>query len=347
MFSIYKFYFRSNPSKGLKLMSKNMHLSAKIFVAGHSGLVGSAIVRALKKQGYTNLILRTKQELDLSEQTNVRNFFAQEKPEFVFMAAAKVGGIVANNNYPVDFGYQNQMIQSNVIHASWENKVKRLLFLGSSCLYPRDCPQPMREEHLLTGPLESTNKAYALAKISGISLCESFNQQYDTKYIVGMPTNLYGPNDNYDLQASHVIPALMRKIHEAKIYKASFVEVWGSGVAKREFMHSNDMGDAALFLLNLPDSQYNGLIDCPTTGPLVNIGYGKDISIKELVELLCHIVGFNGEIRWDRTKPDGTPQKLLHTEKINKMGWQPKLSLAEELRRIYIDKFCNETNLIF
>jgi GDP-L-fucose synthase len=325
-------------------MSKYMHINAKIFVAGHAGLVGSAIVRSLKKQGYTNLIFKTKSELDLSEQMPVRNFFEQVKPEFVFMAAAKVGGIVANNTYPADFGYQNQIIQNNIIHAAWKNQVRRLLFLGSSCLYPRDCPQPMREEHLLTGPLESTNKAYALAKISGISMCESFNKQYETKYLVGMPTNLYGPNDNYDLQASHVIPALMRKIHEAKVSNASYVDVWGTGVAKREFMHSDDMGDAALFLLNLPDAQFNELINCPITGSVVNIGYGKDISIKELVELLCRIVDYKGEIRWDRTKPDGTPQKLLHTEKINRMGWQPKLSLAEELCQIYIDKFCDGTN---
>lgn len=322
-------------------MNNNMQHNARIFVAGHRGLVGSAIVRSLKKQGYTNLILKTKNELDLRDQSSVKNFFLKEKPEFVFMAAAKVGGIVANNTYPADFGYQNQIIQNNIIYASWENHVRRLLFLGSSCLYPRDCPQPMREEHLLTGTLEPTNKAYALAKISGISLCESFNKQYGTKYLVGMPTNLYGPNDNYDLQASHVIPALMRKIHEAKITKSPFVEVWGSGVAKREFLHSDDMGDAALFLLNLPDDQFNDLINCPQSGALVNIGYGKDISIKELVEMLCSIVDYNGELRWDRTKPDGTPQKLLHTEKINKMGWQPKLSLKEELRKIYSDKFVN------
>lgn len=322
-------------------MSNKMHQNARIFVAGHKGLVGSAIVRALKKQGYTNLILKTKSELDLREQSKVRDFFAQEKPEFVFMAAAKVGGIVANNTYPADFGYQNQMIQSNIIHASWENKVERLLFLGSSCLYPRDCLQPMKEEYLLTGPLESTNKAYALAKISGISMCESFNKQYGTRYVVGMPTNLYGPNDNYDLQASHVIPALMRKIHEAKISNASHFEVWGTGVAKREFMHSDDMGDAALFLLNLPDEQFDQLIHCPVSGPLVNIGYGKDLSIKELVELLCTIVDYDGEVKWDSSKPDGTPKKLLHTEKINKMGWQPKLSLADELKTIYKDKFWN------
>lgn len=321
-----------------------MHENARIFVAGHSGLVGSAIVRSLKKQGYTNLILKSKNQLDLREQSSVRVFFEKEQPEFVFMAAAKVGGIVANNTYPADFGYENQVIQNNIIHASWVNKVQRLLFLGSSCLYPRECPQPMREEYLLTGPLESTNKAYALAKISGISMCDSFNKQYKTKYLVGMPTNLYGPNDNYDLQASHVIPALMRKIHEAKVSNSSFVEVWGTGVAKREFMHSDDMGDAALFLLNLPESQYDDLINCPVSGPLVNIGYGKDISIKELVELLCIIVDYKGELKWDTTKPDGTPKKLLNTEKINSAGWQPRLSLVDELKRIYMDKFSNGIN---
>lgn len=324
-----------------------MHHNAKIYVAGHRGLVGSALVRALERQGYTNLLLRTKSELDLTDQAKVHAFFAQERPEYVFMAAAKVGGIVANNTYPADFGYQNQIIQTNLIHASWENKVKRLLFLGSSCLYPRDCPQPMCEEHLLTGPLEPTNKAYALAKISGISMCESFNRQYGTKYLVAMPTNLYGPNDNYDLQASHVIPALMRKIHEAKISHAPFVDVWGSGAPKREFMHSDDMGDAAVFLLNLPDAQYDELLHCPVSGPLVNIGYGKDISIKELVELLCRIVDYKGEVRWDRSKPDGTPKKLLNTDKISKTGWQPKLVLADELKKIYFDKFVSENKVSF
>ncbi|MFW2535050.1 MULTISPECIES: GDP-L-fucose synthase family protein [unclassified Legionella] len=322
-----------------------MHHNAKIYVAGHRGLVGSALVRALERQGYTNLLLRTKSELDLTDQAKVHAFFAQERPEYVFMAAAKVGGIVANNTYPADFGYQNQIIQTNLIHASWENKVKRLLFLGSSCLYPRDCPQPMCEEHLLTGPLEPTNKAYALAKISGISMCESFNRQYGTKYLVAMPTNLYGPNDNYDLQASHVIPALMRKIHEAKISHAPFVDVWGSGAPKREFMHSDDMGDAAVFLLNLPDAQYDELLHCPVSGPLVNIGYGKDISIKELVELLCRIVDYKGEVRWDSSKPDGTPKKLLNTDKISKTGWQPKLVLADELKKIYLDKFVSENKV--
>ncbi|HHF7348515.1 TPA: GDP-L-fucose synthase family protein [Legionella feeleii] len=322
-----------------------MHHNAKIYVAGHRGLVGSALVRALERQGYTNLLLRTKSELDLTDQAKVHAFFAQERPEYVFMAAAKVGGIVANNTYPADFGYQNQIIQTNLIHASWENKVKRLLFLGSSCLYPRDCPQPMCEEHLLTGPLEPTNKAYAIAKISGISMCDSFNRQYGTKYLVAMPTNLYGPNDNYDLQASHVIPALMRKIHEAKISHAPFVDVWGSGAPKREFMHSDDMGDAAVFLLNLPDAQYDELLHCPVSGPLVNIGYGKDISIKELVELLCRIVDYKGEVRWDSSKPDGTPKKLLNTDKISKTGWQPKLVLADELKKIYVDKFVNENKV--
>lgn len=322
-----------------------MHHNAKIYVAGHRGLVGSALVRALERQGYTNLLLRTKSELDLTDQAKVHAFFAQERPEYVFMAAAKVGGIVANNTYPADFGYQNQIIQTNLIHASWENKVKRLLFLGSSCLYPRDCPQPMCEEHLLTGPLEPTNKAYALAKISGISMCDAFNRQYGTKYLVAMPTNLYGPNDNYDLQASHVIPALMRKIHEAKISHAPFVDVWGSGAPKREFMHSDDMGDAAVFLLNLPDAQYDELLHCPVSGPLVNIGYGKDISIKELVELLCRIVDYKGEVRWDSSKPDGTPKKLLSTDKISKTGWQPKLVLADELKKIYFDKFVNENKV--
>ncbi len=316
-----------------------MQQQAKIFVAGYRGLVGSAIVRSLHKQGYTHLLLKTRDELDLTQQSSVQDFFATEKPDYVFMAAAKVGGIVANNTYPADFAYQNQLIQMNIIHAAWKNNVKRLLFLGSSCLYPRDCPQPMREEHLLTGLLEPTNKAYALAKISGISMCESFNKQYGTKYLVGMPTNLYGPNDNYDLQASHVIPALMRKIHEAKQSNASSVDVWGSGVAMREFLHSDDLADAVVYLLNLPDAQYEPLLTCSTTGPIVNIGYGKDISIKALVELLCEIVQFHGDVKWDTSKPDGTPKKLLNTEKINAIGWQPKLNFADELKKIYADKF--------
>lgn len=320
-----------------------MHHQAKIYVAGHRGLVGSAIVRSLQKQGFTNLVLKTRAELDLTRQASVQAFFMEEKPEYVFMAAAKVGGIVANNTYPADFAYQNQLIQINIIHAAWQNNVKRLLFLGSSCLYPRDCPQPMREDHLLTGLLEPTNKAYALAKISGISMCESFNKQYGTKYLVGMPTNLYGPNDNYDLQASHVIPALMRKIHEAKLSNASTVDVWGSGVAMREFLHSDDLADAALFLLNLPDAKYEQLLTCPTTGPIVNIGYGKDISIKALVELLCDIVQYTGDVKWDTSKPDGTPKKLLDTAKINAIGWQPALCFADELKKIYADKFAETT----
>ncbi len=327
-------------------MSNYMQRHDKIFVAGHHGLVGSSFVRCFKKHGYDNLLLRTHKELDLTDQSKVRDFFAEEKPDYVLMAAAKVGGIVANNTYPADFGYQNQAIQTNIIHAAWENKVKRLVFLGSSCLYPRDCPQPMREEHLLTGLLEPTNKAYALAKISGISLCESFNKQYHTKYLVGMPTNLYGPNDNYDLQASHVIPALMRKIHEAKLSNQSHVDVWGSGVVKREFMHSDDLAEAVLFLLNLPDAKYEPLIHCPTTGALVNIGYGEDISIKELVELLCDIVQYKGNVKWDTSKPDGTPQKLLNCDKINRMGWKAKRSLRTELYNIYLEKFMNEPTVL-
>ena len=316
-----------------------MDKQAKIFVAGHRGLVGSAIARGLEKQGYCNILLKTRDQLDLTQQAHVSDFFLTEKPEYVFMAAAKVGGIVANNTYPADFAYQNQLIQMNIIHSAWKNNVKRLLFLGSSCLYPRDCPQPMREEHLLTGLLEPTNKAYALAKISGISLCESFNKQYGTQYLVGMPTNLYGPNDNYDLQASHVIPALMRKIHEAKQSKAPAVEVWGSGVAMREFLHSDDLANAAIFLLNLPEASFHQLLHCPISGPVVNIGYGKDLTIRDLVTLLCDIVQYQGEVQWDTSKPDGTLRKLLNTEKINATGWQPSLNFADELKKIYRDKF--------
>lgn len=324
-------------------MSRYMQINAKIFVAGHRGLVGSSILRALQRNGYTNILTKTRAELDLSNQTAVDAFFATEKPEFVFMAAAKVGGIVANNTYPADFAYQNQIIQTNVLHAAWKNQVQRLLFLGSSCLYPRDCPQPMQENHLLTGTLEPTNKAYALAKISGISMCESFNKQYGTRFLVGMPTNLYGPNDNYDLQASHVIPALMRKIHESKVANADFVEAWGSGIAKREFMHSDDLADAVLYLFNLPNDAFDKLLHCEKTGPLINIGYGKDISIKELLTLLCDIVDYKGALKWDTSKPDGTPQKLLCCEKIHSTGWKAKRNLREELQKIYLEKFLNGT----
>jgi len=316
-----------------------MKKNAKIYVAGHKGLVGSSIVRLLNKLGYSNILTKSHDELNLENQAAVNSFFKQEKPEFVFLAAAKVGGIVANNTYPADFGYQNQAIGLNVIHAAYKNNVKRLMFLGSSCLFPRECPQPMKEEHLLTGPLEPTNKAYALAKIAGISLCESYNKQYGTQYMVAMPTNLYGPNDNYDLNASHVIPALMRKIHEAKISGSKSVEVWGSGVALREFMHSDDLADALVFLFNLPEKDYQSLLDSKVSGPVVNIGYGKDISIKELVELLQNIIGFSGTINWDTSKPDGTPKKLLCCNKIHSVGWKAKREFKQELSKIYNDKF--------
>ena len=320
-------------------MINYMKKNAKIYVAGHKGLVGSSIVRLLNKLGYSNILTKSHDELNLENQAAVNSFFKQEKPEFVFLAAAKVGGIVANNTYPADFGYQNQAIGLNVIHAAYKNNVKRLMFLGSSCLFPRECPQPMKEEHLLTGPLEPTNKAYALAKIAGISLCESYNKQYGTQYMVAMPTNLYGPNDNYDLNASHVIPALMRKIHEAKISGSKSVEVWGSGVALREFMHSDDLADALVFLFNLPEKDYQSLLDSKVSGPVVNIGYGKDISIKELVELLQNIIGFSGTINWDTSKPDGTPKKLLCCNKIHSVGWKAKREFKQELSKIYNDKF--------
>lgn len=301
-----------------------MKKESKIYVAGHRGLVGSAILRKLQADGYTNLVYRTSQELDLRDRNQVDKFFEEEKPEYVFLAAAKVGGIVANNEYPADFIRDNLMIQTNVIDAAYRNGVKKLLFLGSTCIYPKFAPQPLKEEYLLTGELEPTNEPYAIAKIAGIKMCQSYNRQYGTKYISVMPTNLYGPNDNFDLHTSHVLPALIRKFHEAKENNASYVEVWGTGTPRREFLHSDDLADACVFLMkNYEDNE------------IINIGVGEDISIKELAEKIKEVVGYQGEIKFDTTKPDGTPRKLVDVSKINALGWKASISLDEGLQKVY------------
>ena len=303
-----------------------MDNNARIYVAGHRGLVGSAIVRKFRCSGYKNLILRTSRELDLKNQAAVREFFAIEKPDYVFLAAAKVGGIVANNTYPAEFIYNNLMIQSNVIHGSYENGVKRLLFLGSSCIYPKLAPQPLKEESLLTGPLEPTNEPYAIAKIAGIKMAESYRRQYGDNYISAMPTNLYGPNDNYDLNNSHVLPALIRKFHTAKVKGEPNVTVWGSGSPRREFLHVDDLADACLFLLK----NYNEEL-------FVNVGTGEDLTIRELAELIKDVVGFEGELVWDSSKPDGTPRKLMDVGRLHAMGWKHKIGLREGITAVYAE----------
>ena len=313
-----------------------MQHDSKIYVAGHRGLVGSALMRQLQANGYHNLVTRTHAELDLTDQAAVRDFFAEEKPEYVFLAAAKVGGIHANNTYPAEFIHQNLAIQTHIIHESWRNNVKRLLFLGSSCIYPRDCPQPMKEEYLLTGPLEATNRPYALAKIAGIEMCGSYNRQYGTHYLAAMPTNLYGPGDNYDLQNSHVLPALIRKMHEAKLRGDTEVVVWGTGTPRREFLFSDDMADACVYLMNLPDEKFLSLLK-EDIAPLVNVGCGEDQSIRELAELVKSVVGFGGELLFDTSKPDGTPRKLLDVDKLARLGWNVKTQLQDGIKLAYTD----------
>ncbi len=303
-----------------------MDKDAKIFVAGHRGMVGSALVRALDRQGYKNLITRTHAELDLTRQAAVENFFAVEKPEYVFLAAAKVGGIAANAEAPADFMYQNMMIEMNVIRAAFDNGCKKLEFLGSSCIYPRLAPQPMKEDCLLTSALESTNEAYALAKISGLKYCEYLNRQCGADYISVMPTNLYGPNDNYHPTRSHVLPAMIRRFHEAKVNRSPFVECWGDGSALREFLYVDDLADLCVFLMN----NYSG-------DETVNAGTGKEISIKNLAELTARIVGYDGEIRWDKSKPNGTPRKLLDVSKATALGWRYKTELEDGIRLAYED----------
>jgi GDP-L-fucose synthase len=305
--------------------------------------VGSALCKALRSKGYENLIVRTHGELDLTSQEAVNGFFAQEKPDYVFLAAAKVGGILANNTYPAQFIYNNLMIQANIIHAAYEHNVSRLLFLGSSCIYPKHAPQPMKEEYLLTGPLEPTNRPYALAKIAGIEQCWSYNRQYGTKFLAVMPTNLYGPGDNYDLETSHVIPALIRKFHEAKVNNLPQVEVWGSGKPMREFLYSEDMADACVFLMSLPGDTFEGLLGSDTgttrefTPPLVNIGTGKDLTIRELAETVRDVVGYTGEIVFDASKPDGTMKKLLDVGLLDSLGWRYRVELRGGIGKAYGD----------
>lgn len=319
-----------------------MNKDSKIFVAGHRGLVGSALMRQLEARGHTNLITRTHAELDLTEQAAVRDFFEQEKPEYILLAAAKVGGIHANNTYPAEFIRQNLAIQTNVIHEAWRSGVKHLLFLGSSCIYPKDCPQPMKEEYLLTGPLEATNRPYALAKIAGIEMCWSYNRQYGTKYLAVMPTNLYGPNDNYDLNNSHVLPALIRKMHEARECGSKEVVVWGTGTPKREFLYSDDMADACVYLLEQAEEKLSGLFN-DEQPPLINIGCGEDLSIRELAELVKNIVGFNGQLVFDTGKPDGTPRKLMDVNRLAGLGWKASTALEDGITNAhsaYQQKYC-------
>jgi GDP-L-fucose synthase len=317
-----------------------MEKNAKIYVAGHRGLVGSALMRQLSYQGYTNIITRTHAELELTDQHATRSFFKEECPEYVFLAAAKVGGIHANDTYPAEFISMNLMIQANVIHSAYEVGVKRFLFLGSSCIYPRDCPQPIKEQYLLTGPLEPTNRPYALAKIAGIEMCWSYNRQYGAHYLAVMPTNLYGPGDNYHPENSHVIPALIRRFHEAKLANATNVAVWGTGMPRREFMYSEDMADACIYLLNLPEVKFVSLLGQDRNDglpPLVNIGVGHDITIRELAETVKGVVGYEGEIIFDATKPDGMQRKLLDISRLHGIGWKEATAFKAGLTDAYRD----------
>ena len=301
-----------------------MELNSKIYIAGHNGMVGSALYRSLSNQGYKNIIVRSSKELDLTRQADVESFFAKEQPAYVFLAAAKVGGIQANNTFRADFIYKNLMIESNVIHAAYENKVTKLLFLGSTCIYPKMAPQPLREDYLLTGTLESSNEPYAIAKIAGIKMCEAYRSQYGVDFISAMPTNLYGPNDNYDLNNSHVLPALIRKFHEAKVNNQEEVVVWGTGTPMREFLHVDDLADACIFLMK----EYS-------SSDFVNVGTGKDIAIKDLAVLIKKIVGFEGRLSFDTSKLDGTPKKLTDVSRLNGLGWSYKIELESGIQRTY------------
>ncbi|MBW1798816.1 MAG: GDP-L-fucose synthase [Deltaproteobacteria bacterium] len=354
-----------------------MKPDSKIYIPGHTGLVGSALLRRLQVEGFSNLVIRNHAELDLERQPEVEDFFSEEKPEYVFLSAAKVGGIRANNTYPAEFIYSNLAIQTNVLHAAWKSGVRRLIFLGSSCIYPRECAQPMKEEYLLTGPLEPTNQPYAVAKIAGVIQCEAYNRQYGTRFLGVMPTNLYGPNDNYDLENSHVLPALIRKFHLAKLAEkgdlagikrdetihgpipddirtalglapdasgltpgTTQVLLWGTGGARREFLHVDDLADACLFLMGLPDKYFDSILSnsmphALCSLPLINIGCGKDQTIRELASLIAEVIGFKGDVRWDTSKPDGTPMKLLDISRLKSLGWKPKISLIEGLKITY------------
>jgi GDP-L-fucose synthase len=352
-----------------------MKKTSRIYIAGHTGLVGSALLRRLEAEGCSDLIVRKHSDLNLTRQTEVEAFFKAEKPEYVFLAAAKVGGIMANYTYPAEFIYTNLAIQNNVIHAAWKTGVKRLLFLGSSCIYPKECPQPMKEDYLLSGPLEPTNEPYAIAKIAGIKMCQSYNRQYGTKYLCVMPTNLYGPNDNFDLETSHVLPALIRKFHLAKLAEQGdwegikkdeqkygeipeeiklsiglktsistlkitlsnsrpFVALWGSGNPRREFLHVDDLADACIFLTKMDEKAFELFFD-DTHTPLINIGCGKDQTVKEIAAMVSEVVGYTGDVRWDQNKPDGTLHKLLDISKIKRLGWKPKIALKDGIREVY------------
>jgi len=316
-----------------------MDASSKIFIAGHRGLVGSALLRRLRPS-HDNLLLRTHAELDLGDQRAVHAFFESQRPDCVFLAAARVGGIQANDTRPAEFIAENLAIQTNVLTAAHRFGTKRLLFLGSSCVYPRDCPQPMREDYLLSGPLERTNRAYAVAKISGIEMCGAFNRQYGAKFLAAMPTNLYGPNDNYDLQNSHVLPALIRKFHEAKIAGNPTVTAWGTGAALREFLYSDDLADACAFLMGLPEAEFDRLLSADF--PLINVGCGAEISIRELTQLVKSVVDFSGAVEWDASKPDGTPRKLLDVSRMSALGWRPRTPLREGVGLAYRDFLARE-----
>jgi len=324
----------------IKMGTGFIQSESKIFVAGHRGMVGSAVVRRLRQQGCENLVLRSHDELDLLDQNGVHQFLKQEQFDCIILAAAKVGGILANSMYPADFIYNNLTVQNNVIHEAWRSGVQNLLFLGSSCIYPKFAPQPMKEEHLLSGPLEPTNEPYAIAKIAGIKMCEAYNRQYGTDYFAIMPTNLYGPGDSYGLQDSHVLPALIRKMHEAKCGKQDSVMLWGTGTSRREFLHCDDLAAAVVFLLTLKKKILFESFSLDGA-PLINVGYGKDITIFDLAKEVQRITEFSGEIKWDATKPDGTPQKLLDTSRINNLGWQPGISLSDGIKETYLE-YCTK-----
>jgi GDP-L-fucose synthase len=321
-----------------------MNLTAKIYIAGHHGLVGSAILRKLQALGFTNLLTRTRAELDLTEQAAVQRFFATERPEYAFLAAARVGGILANSRYPADFIHQNLVIQSNIIHNAYLTGVRRLLFLGSSCIYPKNAPQPMKEEYLLTGKLEPTNEPYAIAKIAGIKMCESYNRQYGTSFFSVMPTNLYGPHDNFNLEDSHVIPALIRKFHEAREAGTGKVWIWGTGKPRREFLHVEDMADACVFLMNLPEEEVAGIFKRYPEPSFVNVGTGEDNTVAELAAIIGDTIGFRGEICYDAGKPDGTPRKLLDVSRLQGLGWRARISLKEGIADTYRWYLANRGN---
>ena len=314
-----------------------MDKGEKIYVAGHRGLVGSALLRRLTARGHSNFLTRTHAELDLIEQRAVEDFFRDERPDYVFLAAARVGGIYANNTYPAEFIRENLAVQTNVIEAAHRHGVKRLLFLGSSCIYPRDCPQPIKEEYLMSGPLEPTNSAYAMAKIAGIESCRAYNRQYGSRFLAVMPTNLYGPGDNYDLQNSHVLPALIRKMHEAKLRGEGEMVIWGTGEPRREFLYSDDMAEACCFLMDLPAPRFDTLLQDPLTPALINIGCGDDLRIADLARLVADAVGFNGRLIQDVSKPDGTPRKLLDVSRLKALGWAPATGLKAGIRAAYQD----------